>query len=137
MIKIEINKEGAQVRIEGVSITVYSEMGIVNKRFYEVLKEAQGELEWQMKKGEEMKVNEKIKVETKYMGEQEINEVALFTEAHKGSGTIWYKLEGRIGMNRYLIELFRDKTEAMKAHRAILQKLLAAQTKEAKVLLKK
>lgn len=95
------------------------------------------ELEWQMKKGEEMKVNEKIKVETKYMGEQEINEVALFTEAHKGSGTIWYKLEGRIGMNRYLIELFRDKTEAMKAHRAILQKLLAAQTKEAKVLLKK
>lgn len=96
-----------------------------------------GELEWQMKEEEEMKVNEKIKVETKYMGEQEINEVALFTEAHKGSGTIWYKLEGRIGMNRYLIELFRDKTEAMKAHRAILQKLLAAQTKEAKVLLKK
>lgn len=96
-----------------------------------------GELEWQMKKGEEMKVNEKIIVETKYMGEQEINEVALFTEAHKGSGTIWYKLEGRIGMNRYLIDLFRDKTEAMKAHRAILQKLLAAQTKEAKVLLKK
>lgn len=43
MIKIEINKEGAQVRIEGVSITVYSEMGIVNKRFYEALKEAHGE----------------------------------------------------------------------------------------------
>lgn len=43
MIKIEINKEGAQVQIEGVSITVYSEMGIVNKRFYEVLKEAHGE----------------------------------------------------------------------------------------------
>lgn len=95
------------------------------------------ELERWMKEEEEMKVNEKIRVETKYMGEQEINEVALFTEAHKGSGTIWYKLEGRIGMNRYLIELFRDKTEAMKAHRAILQKLLAAQTKEAKVLLKK
>ena len=43
MIKIEINKEGAQIQIEGVSITVYSEMGIVIKRFYEVLKEAQGE----------------------------------------------------------------------------------------------
>lgn len=43
MIKIEINKEGAQIQIEGVSITVYSEMGMVNKRFYEVLKEAYGE----------------------------------------------------------------------------------------------
>lgn len=43
MIKIEINKEGAQVRIKGRSITVYSEMGIVNKRFYKVLKEAHGE----------------------------------------------------------------------------------------------
>ena len=43
MIKIEINKEGAQVQIEGISITVYSEMGIVNKRFYEALKEAYGE----------------------------------------------------------------------------------------------
>lgn len=84
-----------------------------------------------------MKINEKVKVQTKYMGEQEINEVALFTEIHKGTGMIWYKLEGRIGMNRYLIDLFRDKSEAMKAHRAIMQKLLAAQTKEAKVLLKK
>lgn len=105
----------------------------LTKGIEDILKER----EWQMKKGEEMKVNEKIKVETKYMGEQEINEVALFTEAHKGSGTIWYKLEGRIGMNRYLIDLFRDKSEAMKAHRAILQKLLAAQTKEAKILLEK
>lgn len=43
MIKIEINKEGAQVQIKGRSITVYSEMGIVNKRFYKVLKEAYGE----------------------------------------------------------------------------------------------
>ena len=43
MIKIEINKEGAQIQIEGVSITVYSEMGIVIKRFYEVLKEGHGE----------------------------------------------------------------------------------------------
>lgn len=43
MIKIEINKEGAQVQIEGVLITVYGEMEIVNKRFYEVLKEAHGE----------------------------------------------------------------------------------------------
>lgn len=43
MIKIEINKEGAQVQIERGSIIVYSEMGTVNKRFYEVLKEAHGE----------------------------------------------------------------------------------------------
>lgn len=43
MIKIEINKEEVQVQIEGLSIIVYSEMGNVNKRFYEVLKEAHGE----------------------------------------------------------------------------------------------
>lgn len=32
MIKIEINKGEAQVQIEGISIIVYSEMGIVNKK---------------------------------------------------------------------------------------------------------
>lgn len=93
------------------------------------------ELERRIKEEEEMKINEKVKVQTKYMGEQEINEVALFTEIHKDSGMIWYKLEGRIGMNRYLIALFQDKSKALKAHEIILKKLLAAQTKEAKILL--
>lgn len=84
-----------------------------------------------------MKINEKVKVQTKYMGEQEINEVALFTEIHKGTGMIWYKLEGRVGMNRYLIELFSDPKVAMCAHRDILKRLLKAQTAEAKILIGK
>lgn len=79
-----------------------------------------------------MKINEEITVNTKYTGPQKINEVALFTELYKPKGEIWYKLEGRLGINRYLIDLFDDKTEAMRAHRDILKRLLAAQTKEAK-----
>lgn len=86
---------------------------------------------------EKMKINEKVKVQTKYMGEQDINEVALFTEIHKGTGMIWYKLEGRIGMKRYLIELFSDPKVAMCAHRDILNRLLKAQTAEAKILIGK